>query len=56
MRFITANVIDRGLASPVRLLLIVLLTSVLCSCGQKGPLQRPDQTSLTTFAATNSVS
>ena len=28
----------------MRLFLIVLLAVGLCSCGQKGPLQRPDQT------------
>ncbi len=30
----------------MRLFLIVLLAVGLCSCGQKGPLQRPDQTAL----------
>lgn len=28
----------------MRLFLIVLLAVGLCSCGQKGPLQRPNQT------------
>lgn len=30
----------------MRLFLIVLLAVGLCSCGQKGPLQRPNQTAL----------
>jgi predicted small lipoprotein YifL len=30
----------------MRLFLIVLLAAGLCSCGQKGPLQRPNQTAL----------
>jgi predicted small lipoprotein YifL len=30
----------------MRLFLIVILAAGLCSCGQKGPLQRPDQTAL----------
>ncbi|MGB4248176.1 MAG: lipoprotein [Pseudohongiellaceae bacterium] len=39
-----------------KLLLIVLLACALYSCGQKGPLQRPDQTSMTDIAVTISVS
>lgn len=30
----------------MRLFLIALLAVGLCSCGQKGPLQRPDQTAV----------
>ncbi|MDP1932215.1 MAG: lipoprotein [Gammaproteobacteria bacterium] len=42
---------------PARLFLIVLIASVLFSCGQKGPLQRPGQAGYTITAAdTTSVS
>ncbi len=36
---------------PAKLFVIVLLAFTLCSCGQKGPLQRPDQTGYTITAA-----
>lgn len=37
----------------MRLFLIVLLAVGLCSCGQKGPLQRPNQTALQSGAVTS---
>ena len=39
----------------MRLFLIVLLAVGLCSCGQKGPLQRPDQTALQPGAVVNDL-